>query len=95
MQKLGVQLLQNLETTQEQPNIIISPVSISLALSQLALGTHVQLLHDTACFLHVTVFGELCQQLAVIYSTMETVTVVIQLLHLSSLQVQQMRQRSY
>ncbi|XP_026196730.1 serpin peptidase inhibitor, clade F (alpha-2 antiplasmin, pigment epithelium derived factor), member 2b [Anabas testudineus] len=38
IQKLGVQLLQNLETTQEQPNIIISPVSISLALSQLALG---------------------------------------------------------
>nr|XP_020470520.1 alpha-2-antiplasmin [Monopterus albus] len=38
IQKLGVQLLQNLETTQEQPNVIISPLSISLALSQLALG---------------------------------------------------------
>ncbi|KAK5904885.1 hypothetical protein CesoFtcFv8_006405 [Champsocephalus esox] len=38
MQKLGVQLLQNLETTPEQPNVIISPLSISLALSQLALG---------------------------------------------------------
>ncbi|XP_013884904.1 serpin peptidase inhibitor, clade F (alpha-2 antiplasmin, pigment epithelium derived factor), member 2b isoform X2 [Austrofundulus limnaeus] len=38
IQKLGVQLLQNLETTPEQPNIIISPLSISLALSQLALG---------------------------------------------------------
>ncbi|XP_076592028.1 serpin peptidase inhibitor, clade F (alpha-2 antiplasmin, pigment epithelium derived factor), member 2b [Chaetodon auriga] len=38
IQKLGVQLLQNLETTPEQPNIIISPFSISLALSQLALG---------------------------------------------------------
>ncbi|XP_056905298.1 serpin peptidase inhibitor, clade F (alpha-2 antiplasmin, pigment epithelium derived factor), member 2b [Takifugu flavidus] len=38
IQKLGVQLLQNLEATPEQPNIIISPLSISLALSQLALG---------------------------------------------------------
>ncbi|XP_068601782.1 serpin peptidase inhibitor, clade F (alpha-2 antiplasmin, pigment epithelium derived factor), member 2b [Brachionichthys hirsutus] len=38
IQKLGVQLLQNLETTPEQPNVIISPFSISLALSQLALG---------------------------------------------------------
>ncbi|XP_037534176.1 serpin peptidase inhibitor, clade F (alpha-2 antiplasmin, pigment epithelium derived factor), member 2b [Nematolebias whitei] len=38
IQKLGVQLLQHLETTPEQPNVIISPLSISLALSQLALG---------------------------------------------------------
>ncbi|CAN9510898.1 unnamed protein product [Ophioblennius macclurei] len=38
IQKLGVQLLQNLETTAEEPNVIISPLSISLALSQLALG---------------------------------------------------------
>ncbi|XP_047449181.1 serpin peptidase inhibitor, clade F (alpha-2 antiplasmin, pigment epithelium derived factor), member 2b [Mugil cephalus] len=38
IQKLGVQLLQNLETTPDKPNIIISPLSISLALSQLALG---------------------------------------------------------
>uniref|UniRef100_A0A3P8SI44 Serpin domain-containing protein n=1 Tax=Amphiprion percula TaxID=161767 RepID=A0A3P8SI44_AMPPE len=38
IQKLGVQLLQNLETTPEQPNVIISPLSVSLALSQLALG---------------------------------------------------------
>lgn len=38
IQKLGVHLLQNLETTPEQPNVIISPFSISLALSQLALG---------------------------------------------------------
>ncbi|KAL6115956.1 serpinf2 [Pungitius sinensis] len=38
VQRLGVQLLQNLETTPEQPNVIISPLSISLALSQLALG---------------------------------------------------------
>ncbi|KAM9318722.1 serpin peptidase inhibitor, clade F (alpha-2 antiplasmin, pigment epithelium derived factor), member 2b [Pholidichthys leucotaenia] len=38
IQKLGVQLLQNLETTTQQPNIIISPLGISLALSQLALG---------------------------------------------------------
>ncbi|XP_019943788.1 serpin peptidase inhibitor, clade F (alpha-2 antiplasmin, pigment epithelium derived factor), member 2b [Paralichthys olivaceus] len=38
VQRLGVQLLQNLQTTPEQPNVIISPFSISLALSQLALG---------------------------------------------------------
>ncbi|XP_010734965.2 serpin peptidase inhibitor, clade F (alpha-2 antiplasmin, pigment epithelium derived factor), member 2b [Larimichthys crocea] len=38
IQKLGVRLLQNLETTPEQPNVIISPFSISLALSQLSLG---------------------------------------------------------
>uniref|UniRef100_A0A096LXJ7 Serpin domain-containing protein n=1 Tax=Poecilia formosa TaxID=48698 RepID=A0A096LXJ7_POEFO len=38
IQRLGMQLLQNLETTPEQPNVIISPLSISLALSQLALG---------------------------------------------------------
>lgn len=38
IQKLGMQLLQNLEITPEQPNVIISPFSISLALSQLALG---------------------------------------------------------
>lgn len=50
IQKLGVQLLQNLETTPEQPNVIISPFSISLALSQLALGKHVQLhLLKTLC----------------------------------------------
>ncbi|KAJ8267217.1 hypothetical protein GJAV_G00139890 [Gymnothorax javanicus] len=36
--KLGLQLLGNLETTPEQPNVIISPLSVSLALSQLALG---------------------------------------------------------
>lgn len=41
IQKLGVRLLQNLEATPEQPNIIISPLSISLALSQLALGKHI------------------------------------------------------
>lgn len=40
IQKLGVQLLQNLEITPDQPNLIISPLSISLALSQLALGMH-------------------------------------------------------
>ncbi|KAJ8386223.1 hypothetical protein AAFF_G00175430 [Aldrovandia affinis] len=36
--KLGLQLLENLKTGPEQPNVIISPLSISLALSQLALG---------------------------------------------------------
>ncbi|XP_008307597.1 serpin peptidase inhibitor, clade F (alpha-2 antiplasmin, pigment epithelium derived factor), member 2b isoform X1 [Cynoglossus semilaevis] len=38
IQKLGLELLQNLERTPDKPNIIISPLSISLALSQLALG---------------------------------------------------------
>ncbi|XP_076002478.1 serpin peptidase inhibitor, clade F (alpha-2 antiplasmin, pigment epithelium derived factor), member 2b [Genypterus blacodes] len=38
VERLGMKLLQNLETTPEQPNVIISPLSISLALSQLALG---------------------------------------------------------
>ncbi|XP_018586099.1 alpha-2-antiplasmin-like [Scleropages formosus] len=36
--KLGLQLLENLKTSPEQPNVITSPLSISLALSQLALG---------------------------------------------------------
>ncbi|KAF7666798.1 hypothetical protein LDENG_00091640 [Lucifuga dentata] len=49
IQRMGMQLLQNLETTPEQPNVIISPLSISLALSQLALGaaneTEVLLMH--------------------------------------------------
>ncbi|KAK7883111.1 hypothetical protein WMY93_029285 [Mugilogobius chulae] len=38
IEKLGMKLLQNLETTPDQPNIIISPLSIALGLSQLALG---------------------------------------------------------
>uniref|UniRef100_A0A665TAE0 Serpin domain-containing protein n=1 Tax=Echeneis naucrates TaxID=173247 RepID=A0A665TAE0_ECHNA len=42
IQKLGMQLLQNLETTPEQPNVIISPFSISLALSHLC-TTNMQL----------------------------------------------------
>ncbi|KAI4898732.1 hypothetical protein NFI96_024109, partial [Prochilodus magdalenae] len=36
--KFGLQLLENLKANSEQPNIIISPLSVSLALSQLALG---------------------------------------------------------
>ncbi|KAJ8347660.1 hypothetical protein SKAU_G00262490 [Synaphobranchus kaupii] len=36
--KLGLRLLENLKTGPEQTNVIISPLSISLALSQLALG---------------------------------------------------------
>lgn len=42
-ERLGMELLQNLETTPEQPNVIISPLSISLALSQLALGMKMSL----------------------------------------------------
>uniref|UniRef100_A0A8B9LUY6 Serpin domain-containing protein n=1 Tax=Astyanax mexicanus TaxID=7994 RepID=A0A8B9LUY6_ASTMX len=36
--KFGLQLLENLKANSEQPNVIISPFSVSLALSQLALG---------------------------------------------------------
>lgn len=38
IEKLGLKLLKNLDTTPEQPNLIISPLSIALGLSQLALG---------------------------------------------------------
>lgn len=44
--KFGLQLLENLKANAEQPNVIISPLSVSLALSQLALGT--SLTPDTA-----------------------------------------------
>ncbi|XP_051537613.1 alpha-2-antiplasmin-like [Myxocyprinus asiaticus] len=36
--KLGMELLKNLQPRPEQPNIIISPLSVSLALAELALG---------------------------------------------------------
>ncbi|KAG7484775.1 hypothetical protein MATL_G00054310 [Megalops atlanticus] len=36
--KLGLQLLENLKTSSQQPNVVVSPLSVSLALSQLALG---------------------------------------------------------
>lgn len=38
IQRLGMKLLGQMKTGPEQPNVIISPLSISLALSQLALG---------------------------------------------------------
>lgn len=37
--KFGLELLENLKADSKQSNIIISPLSVSLALSQLALGT--------------------------------------------------------
>lgn len=37
--KFGLELLENLKADPKQSNIIISPLSVSLALSQLALGT--------------------------------------------------------
>lgn len=40
--KLGLALLEKLQPGSEQPNIIISPLSISLALAELALGEHTQ-----------------------------------------------------
>lgn len=36
--KLGLWFLENLKPTPEHPNLIISPLSLSVALSQLALG---------------------------------------------------------
>jgi len=36
--KLGLWFLENLKPSPEQPNLIISPLSLSVALSQLALG---------------------------------------------------------
>lgn len=36
--KFGLELLENLKADPKQSNIIISPLSVSLALSQLALG---------------------------------------------------------
>lgn len=36
--KLGLWFLENLKPSREQPNLIISPLSLSVALSQLALG---------------------------------------------------------
>lgn len=36
--KLGLKLMEKLPTGPEQPNVIISPLSLSLALAQLALG---------------------------------------------------------
>ncbi|KAK3524000.1 hypothetical protein QTP70_017517, partial [Hemibagrus guttatus] len=36
--QLGLKLLENLQPGPEQPNVVLSPLSISLALSQLALG---------------------------------------------------------
>ncbi|KAJ3590727.1 hypothetical protein NHX12_008676 [Muraenolepis orangiensis] len=38
IQRTGMELLENLKPTEDEPNVIISPLSISLALSQLALG---------------------------------------------------------
>ncbi|KAI7795701.1 alpha-2-antiplasmin [Triplophysa rosa] len=38
--KLGLELLENLQPGLEQPNIIISPLSVSLALAELALGAN-------------------------------------------------------
>ncbi|XP_036443858.1 alpha-2-antiplasmin [Colossoma macropomum] len=36
--KLGLKLLENLQPGPEQPNVVLSPLSVSLALAQLALG---------------------------------------------------------
>ncbi|CAB1352585.1 unnamed protein product [Coregonus sp. 'balchen'] len=40
VERLGRQLLNSLQTGPEQPNVILSPLSVALALAQLALGAH-------------------------------------------------------
>ncbi|KAK1785990.1 hypothetical protein P4O66_017737 [Electrophorus voltai] len=45
--KFGLQLLENLNANKEQPNIIISPLSVFLALSQLTLGRSITSHNDT------------------------------------------------
>lgn len=37
--KFGLRLLEELPATEEQPNVMVSPLSVTTALSQLALGT--------------------------------------------------------
>ncbi|XP_028839986.1 alpha-2-antiplasmin isoform X2 [Denticeps clupeoides] len=68
--KLGLQLLEHLQPSPEEPNVLISPLSISLALSQLALGARketeeqlLQALHvkDLPC--HHEVLSSIQQQL--------------------------------
>lgn len=71
IQRLGVRLLQNLETTPDQPNVIISPFSISLALSQLALGECV-LLHLLKYFWH-----QLFSTSSFLHNCLETVPVIV------------------
>lgn len=38
IERLGLELLEKLPTSQQQPNVILSPFSVALALSQLMLG---------------------------------------------------------
>ncbi|XP_029029218.1 alpha-2-antiplasmin [Betta splendens] len=42
VERLGVQLLQNLATGQQQPNVILSPLSLAFALAQLTLGARAE-----------------------------------------------------
>lgn len=38
IERLGLELLENLPTGRQQPNVILSPLSVALALAQLMLG---------------------------------------------------------
>lgn len=38
IERLGIQLLENLPVGPQQPNVILSPLSLAFALAQLALG---------------------------------------------------------
>lgn len=38
IERLGLELLENLPTSRQQPNVILSPLSVALALAQLMLG---------------------------------------------------------
>lgn len=41
IERLGLQLLQNLPVGPQQPNVILSPLSVAFALAQLTLGQSV------------------------------------------------------
>uniref|UniRef100_H3CN12 Serpin domain-containing protein n=1 Tax=Tetraodon nigroviridis TaxID=99883 RepID=H3CN12_TETNG len=62
IERLGLQLLENLPIVPQQPNIILSPLSVALALAHLTLGAHnetEQLLlktlhaHNLPCYHHI------------------------------------------
>ncbi|XP_029547128.1 alpha-2-antiplasmin isoform X1 [Salmo trutta] len=70
IERLGRQLLDSLQAGLEQPNVIISPLSVALALAQLSLGAHNETqklllsslhAHTVPCYHHI--LGSLLQHL--------------------------------
>lgn len=41
IERLGLELLEKLPTSRQQPNVILSPISVALALAQLTLGQYI------------------------------------------------------